>query len=84
MRENVECMKRKERQVIANSVLFYCSSNCTEMRKAKIVYSPLLWLSAASLRVTIVKDINPIKNLSVQLTLDKTNTILTSIPTSEM
>ena len=83
-RENVECMKRKERHMTENSVLFYCSSNCTEMRKAKIVYSPVLWLSAASLRVTTVKNLNSIQNLSVQLTLDKRSTILTSIPTSQM
>ena len=56
-------MKRKERNTTAKPVLFYCSSNCTEMRKAKIVYSPLLRLSAASQRVTTVKNLNPLQKL---------------------
>jgi hypothetical protein len=62
-RENIEWTKRKERHMTANSVLFCCSSNCIEMRKAKIVYSPLLWLSAASLRVTTVKNLNLLQKL---------------------
>jgi len=56
-------MKRKERNMTAKSVLFYCSSNCIEMRKAKIVYSTLLRLSAASQRITTVKNLNPLQEL---------------------
>ena len=56
-------MKRKERNMTAKSVLFYCSSNCTEMRKAKTVYSTLLRLSETSQRITTVKNLNPLQNL---------------------